>query len=75
MDPNPPTKEEVEKMIGDAITQHNWNASLISMCIGFFLLGAFMDGLLRMLGVVPPFMHIDISLINNIAEKLGIVLE
>ena len=69
-DETPPTKEEIEKMIANAITQHNRNASIISMWIGFFFLGAFMDGLFRMLGLIPPFMDIDINLMNSLAERL-----
>ena len=70
-DDTPPNKEEIEKMIAGAITRHNRNASIISMWIGFFFLGAFMDGLFRMLGLIPPFLDIDISLIPKIKEALG----
>mgnify|MGYP001211549690 FL=1 len=71
MDTRPLTEKEIEKMIADAITRHNRNASIISMWIGFFFLGAFMDGLFRMLGLIPPFLDIDISLIPRIKEAVG----
>ncbi len=40
-------KAEVKEMIDAAIDQHNRNATLISMAIGFSLLGFYADGLLR----------------------------
>ena len=64
------TKEECQRMIDDAITQHNHNASIISMILGTIVLALFLDGLLRLLGIVPPFMGIDISIIKEIVEKI-----
>tara|TARA_Y100001954_G_scaffold236093_1_gene295616 strand:+ start:1663 stop:1878 length:216 start_codon:yes stop_codon:yes gene_type:complete len=49
-----PTKQEVQEMIDDAIRQHNRNAGIISMFVGFFVLALFSEGLLRLIGVVPP---------------------
>ena len=40
-------KGEVKEMIDAAIDQYNKNATLISMAIGFSLLGFYADGLLR----------------------------
>ena len=48
------TKEEVQEMIDAAIRQHNRNASIISMCVGWVVLALFAEGLLRLIGVVPP---------------------
>jgi hypothetical protein len=48
------TREEVQEMIDDAIRQHNRNASIISMCVGWVVLALFAEGLLRLIGVVPP---------------------
>ena len=56
------TEAEVDQMIKAAITKHNRNASIISMWLGAFCLAAFTDGVLRMIGKVPPFMGIDISI-------------
>ena len=39
--PNYVTQEEVQKMIDDAIRKHNRNASIISMCVGWFVLCTF----------------------------------
>ena len=51
-----PTKEEVQEMIDDAIRRHNRNAGMISMFVGFFILGLFSEGLLRLIGVIPPLL-------------------
>ena len=56
--PPPPvhhtTKEEVQEMIDAAIRKHNRNASIISMCVGWVVLALFAEGLLRLVGVIPP---------------------
>ena len=57
--PPPPgytTKEEVQEMIDDAIRKHNRNASIISFCVGWVVLALFAEGLLRLIGVVPPLL-------------------
>ena len=64
------SKHEVEVMIAAAIKQHNHNASIISMILGTIVLALFLDGLLRLLGIVPPFLGIDIDIIKGIVEKL-----
>ena len=59
----PISKEEVEVMIADAIRRHNRNAGIISMFVGFFILGLFSEGLLRLIGAIPPiFPWMDIHL-------------
>ena len=65
-----PTKDEVQEMIDAAIKQHNHTASIISAILGTIVLALFLDGLLRLLGIVPPFMGIDISIIKEIVEKI-----
>lgn len=50
------TKEEVQEMIDDAIRRHNRNASIISMCVGWVVLALFAEGLLRLIGVIPPLL-------------------
>jgi len=64
--PPPPdwvTREEVQEMIDDAIRKHNRNASIISMCVGWLVLALFAEGLLRLIGVVPPLTDwLDLSL-------------
>jgi predicted nucleic acid-binding Zn ribbon protein len=48
------TKKECQEMIDDAIRRHNRNASIISMCVGWVVLALFAEGLLRLIGVIPP---------------------
>ena len=75
------TKKEVDKLIKDAVDEarrideesmakHNRDATVISMILGFTTLALFVDGLLRLLGITPPFMDIDINIIDNIVEKV-----
>ena len=52
--PNHITREECQEMIDDAIRRHNRNAGIISMFVGFFILGLFSEGLLRLIGAIPP---------------------
>jgi transcriptional regulator GlxA family with amidase domain len=57
------TKKEVQEMIDAAIRKHNRNASIISMCVGWFVLALFAEGLLRLIGVIPPiFPWLNITL-------------
>jgi hypothetical protein len=57
------TRSEVQEMIDAAIRRHNRNASIISMCVGWVVLALFAEGLLRLVGVIPPvFPWIQISL-------------
>ena len=79
------TKAEVDRMINHAVSvavaeaqridqesmkKHNRDATVISMILGFTALALFVDGLLRMLGIIPPFMHIDINILEKIADKV-----
>ena len=53
-----------------SIAKHNREATIISMILGFTCLALFLDGTLRLLGIIPPFMDIDISIVDKIAEKV-----
>ena len=75
------TKAEVDQMVADALeearaideksmAEHNFKATIISMILGFTCLALFLDGTLRLLGIIPPFMDIDISIVDKIAEKV-----
>jgi len=77
------TKEEVDELIKYAVNEakrideesmrkHNKEATMISMALGFTTLALFVDGLLRLLGIVPPFMDINISIIDEIMQKLSL---
>tara|TARA_R110001592_G_scaffold359041_1_gene664749 strand:+ start:19 stop:234 length:216 start_codon:yes stop_codon:yes gene_type:complete len=50
------TEEKVQEMIDDAIRRHNRNASIISMSVGWVVLCLFAEGLLRLIGVIPPLL-------------------
>ena len=50
------TYAEVQEMIDAAIRRHNRNASIISMCVGWVVLALFAEGLLRLVGVIPPLL-------------------
>lgn len=50
------SREEVQEMIDAAIRKHNRNASIISMCVGWVVLALFAEGLLRLIGVIPPLL-------------------
>jgi len=75
------TKEEVDNLIAEALAEarrideesmrkHNRDATVISMILGFTALALFVDGLLRLLGIIPPFMGIDIDLLDKIVDKV-----
>lgn len=53
-------KDEVQTMIDQsiekAIRKHNKNAAIISMCVGWVVLSLFAEGLLRLIGVIPPLL-------------------
>ncbi len=40
------------------------------MVLGLICLALFVDGLLRILGIVPPFMDLDVSIVDEIAERV-----
>ena len=40
------------------------------MILGFTCLALFVDGLLRILGIIPPFMDLDVNVIDDIVEKV-----
>ena len=75
------TKEEVNQLIAEAVEEarrideasmakHNREATVISMILGFTALALFVDGLLRILGIIPPFMHIDVNILDKIVERV-----
>ena len=75
------TKKEVDAMVAAALEEaraideksmadHNFKATIISMILGFICLALFVDGLLRILGIIPPFMDLDVNVIDDIVEKV-----
>ena len=75
------TKAEVDAMVAEAVEEarrideasmakHNREATIISMILGFTALALFLDGLLRILGIIPPFMHLDVNVIDQVKEQI-----
>ena len=79
------TKKEVDLLISAAIdkavaearaideesmAKHNRDATVSSMILGFTTLALFVDGLLRMLGIIPPFMHLDVNILDRIETDI-----
>ena len=75
------TKDQVDILIAAAVQEaideareidrlsmrkHERDATVISMILGFTTLALFVDGLLRMLGIIPPFMHLDVNILDRI---------
>ena len=68
--------EEARKIDAESMAKHNRDATVISMILGFTALALFVDGLLRLLGIIPPFMQIDIDLLDKIVDRVEVdVLE
>ncbi len=75
------TKDEVNDLIAEAVAQaheadriimakHNRDATIISMILGFICLALFVDGLLRILGIIPPFMDLDVNVIDDVIDRV-----
>ena len=75
------TKAEVDAMVAEAVEEarrideasmakHNREATVISMILGFTCLALFLDGLLRILGIIPPFMHLDVTVSDEIKNQV-----
>ena len=75
------TKKEVDAMVAEAIEEarrideasmakHNREATIISMILGFTALALFLDGLLRILGIIPPFAGLDVDIIDKVVERV-----
>jgi len=62
--------DEARKIDEESMAKHNRDATVISMILGFTTLALFVDGLLRLLGIIPPFMEMDINLLDKIVEKV-----
>ena len=62
--------EEARRIDAESMRKHNRDATVISMILGFTALSLFVDGLLRLLGIIPPFMHIDIDVLDKIVDRV-----
>ena len=79
------SKEEVDALIAEAVKEavaeatrideesmakHNRDATVISMILGFTTLALFVDGLLRMLCIITPFMDLDVNILDKIETDI-----
>ena len=62
--------DEARKIDEESMSKHNRDATVISMILGFTTLALFVDGLLRMLGIIPPFMHLDVNILDKIETDI-----
>ena len=61
---------EARRIDDESMAKHNRDATVISMILGFTTLALFVDGLLRMLGIIPPFMHLDVNILDKIETDI-----
>ena len=62
--------DEAKRIDDESMAKHNREATVISMILGFTTLALFVDGLLRMLGIIPPFMHLDVNILDKIETDI-----
>ena len=62
--------DEARKIDEESMSKHNRDATVLSMILGFTALALFVDGLLRLLGIIPPFMDIDIDVLDKIVDRV-----
>ena len=62
--------DEARRIDEISMAQHNRDATVISMILGFTTLALFVDGLLRMLGIIPPFMDLDVNILDKIETDI-----
>ena len=61
---------EAREMDAELMRKHNRNATIISMILGVICLALFLDGLLRILGIIPPFMDLDVNILDEVVERV-----
>ena len=62
--------DEARRIDDESMAKQNRDATVISMILGFTTLALFVDGLLRMLGIIPPFMHLDVNILDKIETDI-----
>ena len=60
------TLEQAKKIDEESMRKHNRDATVISMILGFTCLALFLDGTLLLRVIIPPFLVIDIEIIEKI---------
>ena len=64
--------DEARKIDEESMAKHNRDATVLSMILGFTTLALFVDGLLRVLGIVPPFMDLDVNILERIVDRVEV---
>ena len=62
--------DEARRIDDESMAKHNREATVISLFLGFTTLALFVDGLLIMLGIIPPFMHLDVNILDKIETDI-----
>ena len=62
--------DEARRIDEESMAKHNRDATVLSMILGFTTLALFVNGLLRLLGIIQPFMQIDIDLLDKVVDKV-----
>ena len=62
--------DEARKIDEESMAKHNRDATVLSMILGFTTLALFVDGLLRMLVIIQPFMHLDVNILDKIETDI-----
>ena len=62
--------DEARRIDEESMAKHNRDATVLSMILGFTTLALFVDGLLRMLGIIPQFMHLDVNILDKIETDI-----
>ena len=62
--------DQARKIDEESMAKHNRDATVLSMILGFTTLALFVDGLLRMLGIIPPFMDLDVNILDRIETDI-----
>ena len=62
--------DEARKIDEESMAKHNRDATVLSMILGFTTLALFVDGLLRVLGIIPPFMDLDVNILERIVDRV-----
>ena len=61
---------EAKRIDEESMRKHNRDATVISMILGFTTLALFVDGLLRLLGIIPPFMDVDVNILEKVVNRV-----
>ena len=62
--------DQAREIDEESMAKHNRDATVISMILGFTTLALFVDVLLIMLGIIPPFMDLDVNILDKIETDI-----